>query len=128
MERFVFQGSLFPGISRQAKAYPTYLTGDLRNYFVELSGAFADVLHRDTFVVTMNPFVLFHGGIEGGPTVRNYSELPVQLTLSITAQHLCGDDRFRMIGLTDLRNHREEFRINRGAVGWLEGIDVFNFD
>src|ERR1043165_3142640 len=127
-ELFAFNDRCSWGTSRQAKAYRTFLTGDLRNYLVELSGTFADVLHRDTFVVTMNPFVLFNSGVEGGPTVRNYSELSVQLTLSITAQHLCGDDRFRMIGLTDLRNDCEEFRINGGAVGWLEGVNVFNFD
>src|SRR5262245_30026918 len=99
------------------------LTGDIAHDFVKLARALTNVLDRDAFVVTMHAFVFFRRGVNRGPAVSDDAELSIELALSITAQHLGGDNCAGMILFRLPRDEGEQFGIRRGAVGLFETVD-----
>src|SRR6185503_13543233 len=69
------------------------LTGDFSHDFVEFARALANIFNRDSLVVAMHTFVFFDGRVNRRPAISDYAELSKELAFSITAQHLCGNNR-----------------------------------
>src|SRR6185503_9521797 len=67
------------------------LAGDLFYYFIKLARSLPHILHGDALVVAVNAFIFFGRRVKRHPAVSDNTELPIELTFSVTAQHLCCD-------------------------------------